>query len=196
MSELKIKVLFGQSILPYLTDLAYLRIKLFREYPYLYQGSMAYEQDYLQTYADTAESMMVLVLDDAQVVGASTALPLIFETPECQKPFIDKQIDINKVFYFGESLLSPPYRGKNIYRHFFYEREQAARQFGCNMATFCAVIRNERDPRKPSTYKSLEPVWKHFGYQPMIDMVAYFKWQEVHEDMETEKPMGFWSKLL
>ena len=196
MSELKIKVLKGQNILPYLTDLAHLRIHLFKEYPYLYQGSMAYEKEYLQTYADTAESIMIVVLDNEKVVGASTAVPLICETIECQKPFIENQIDINHVFYFGESLLSPNYRGQNIYRHFFHEREQAARRAGCNMTAFCAVVRDEHDPRKPSTYQNLEPVWKHFGYQPMKDLVAYYKWQEIGEDQETEKPMMFWSKLL
>src|SRR5690242_19351414 len=41
----------GAAIEGYLDVLAALRIRVFREYPYLYDGSLAYEQEYLASYA-------------------------------------------------------------------------------------------------------------------------------------------------
>ena len=45
--------LVGDALLPQLPALAGLRIEVFRAYPYLYEGSLAYEQDYLRGYAET-----------------------------------------------------------------------------------------------------------------------------------------------
>ncbi|KTD19339.1 hypothetical protein [Legionella israelensis] len=64
---LQIIRLKGKDILPYISDLATLRIKVFKEYPYLYEGDVHYEQNYLQTYVTCPESIMVLVLDQKQV---------------------------------------------------------------------------------------------------------------------------------
>ena len=72
-----------------------------------------------------------------------------FETEEFKKPMLEHGISIPDVFYFGESLLLPPYRGKHIYRQFFLEREAAARAYGCKIAAFCAVERPHDDPRRP-----------------------------------------------
>ena len=67
--------LSGSAIAPYVPDLARLRIEVFREYPYLYDGDEAYERKYLQTYLDAPRSLAVLVYDGAQLIGASTGLP-------------------------------------------------------------------------------------------------------------------------
>ena len=53
----------GGDIDAFLPELARLRIRVFREYPYLYEGSAAYEEKYLKTYANVPESVMVLVWD-------------------------------------------------------------------------------------------------------------------------------------
>ncbi|SFR41775.1 hypothetical protein SAMN05216203_0117 [Marinobacter daqiaonensis] len=55
-----ITALSGQEVLPYLDDLARLRIEVFRAFPYLYDGDMGYERRYLATYADSPESFFVL----------------------------------------------------------------------------------------------------------------------------------------
>ncbi len=193
---MEIQVLTGKQIVPYTPQLAQLRIDLFRSYPYLYEGDMAYEKSYLQTYTDCAHSTLIIVLDHSQVVGASTAIPLEYETEACIKPFLDNNLNPKEVFYFGESLLLPEYRGQHIYQHFFKHRELAALSYGSKMAAFCAVERASNDPRKPEGYKELTPVWQHFGYQKQAKLCAYFEWKELGETEETAKPLIFWTKLL
>lgn len=175
MGDLTIQRFKGSQGLPFIDKLAELRINIFREYPYLYQGNLEYEKDYLNTYASCKEAILVIVKDGMEVVGVSTAIPLEFETEQCQKPFIDQNLNVNKIFYFGESVLLPQYRGSGLYRQFFHERENAAISYGSNMAAFCAVDRDENDPRKPTNYVPLNQVWQHFGYQQRKDLCAFYQ---------------------
>src|ERR1700733_15359022 len=110
--DLKILRLKGQDILPYIPELAKLRIEIFKAYPYLYDGDLDYEYNYLNTYVKCKESILVIALDHDKVVGVSSAIPLEFETIEFQTPFLEIGINIKDVFYFGESILQVAYRGR------------------------------------------------------------------------------------
>ncbi|NDE35472.1 MAG: GNAT family N-acetyltransferase, partial [Gammaproteobacteria bacterium] len=59
---------------PFLKDLADLRMEVFRDFPYLYDGTAEYEEKYLETYTRCPDSLVVLVLDGDRVVGATTGL--------------------------------------------------------------------------------------------------------------------------
>lgn len=194
--NLQISRLSGKEILPHINDLAKLRISVFKEYPYLYQGSFEYELKYLSTYTASPDSVMIIVSDHGKVVGASTAIPLKFETDECQKPFLHSNININDVFYFGESVLDKNYRGQGIYRHFFLEREAAARAACCHIATFCAVERPDDDERRPKDYTPLDAIWTHFGYVKHPEIATTYEWCEIGETTQSPKPMTFWLKTI
>ena len=64
-----VEVLQGEQILPWLQALAELRLRVFAEWPYLYQGDAAYEAEYLSVYARSAGSVIVLARDGDRVVG-------------------------------------------------------------------------------------------------------------------------------
>jgi GNAT superfamily N-acetyltransferase len=197
MSDLIIKTLKGKEIEPYISDLAKLRINILKVYPYLYDGDLDYEQQYLSTYIKCPETILVLVLNQNNVVvGASSAIPLEFETIEFQKPFLEKNIKIRDVFYLGESVLQPKYRGRGIYRHFFTARETAAKEYGCKLSAFAAVDRALDDPRKPKDYVPLDNIWRHFGYEKHPELRTWFEWKEIGESMQTPKPLIFWLKKL
>lgn len=141
----EIKSLSGIDATPYLDDLARLRIEVFRAFPYLYDGSLHYERKYLATYADTKGAVFVLALDAGkegeQVVGMSTGMPMAAETDDVKMPFLRAGYDPDRIFYFGESVLLPEYRGHGVGVRFFEEREAHARKLGFDCCTFCAVER-------------------------------------------------------
>lgn len=198
-TKFKILHLKGNEILPYVSSLANLRMQVFREYPYLYDSTLDYETNYLQTYVTSPECVMVLVLDNQQVVGASTGLPMQFEKAEFQKPFIDKNFNIQDIFYLGESVLLPTYRRQGIYHHFFYEREAAAKKFGAKMTVFCAVDRSlddPLDPRRPKDYAPLDSYWERLGYVKHPELCAYIERKEVGEKTASLKSRVFWLKTL
>ena len=79
VSSLKIQSLAGPDARELVDELAQIRIRVFREWPYLYAGSLSYERGYLTTYFDCAEALVLVARDNDKIVGASTALPLRWE---------------------------------------------------------------------------------------------------------------------
>lgn len=195
MTTVHIKRLSGEDLIPYINDLARLRIEVFRAFPYLYDGSLAYEKKYLQTYIDNPASVMVLALDGEQVVGASTAIPMKFETTELKQPFIDHGYDLEQVFYCSESVLNTQYRGLGIGVRFFEEREAHAKELGgFKHITFCCVERPSHHPLRPVDYVSLEAFWQKRGYRKHPELHTTYCWKDVDSVDETPKPMTFWLK--
>lgn len=195
--SLRIVPVRGQTIAERLQELAQLRIRVFREFPYLYEGSEDYESAYLQTYVNAPDSVAVLVYDGEKLVGASTALPLADEVEELRRPFEQQGQDIERIFYCGESILLPEYRGRGIGVRFFEERERHARSLErFDTICFCAVQRPVDHPRRPADYQPLDEFWKKRGYAPRPDLRTEFSWQDLDESSESPKPMMFWTKSL
>lgn len=187
----------GAQIRQWLDSLAALRIRVFREFPYLYEGSLDYERDYLETYARSDNSLCVLVLDGEQAVGMSTALPLAHEDEAFMRPFIEQGFDIDSVCYFGESILLPDYRGQGLGVRFFEEREAHARRLpGVRYTAFCAVERPEDHPQRPSDYQGLDRFWQKRGYTPAPELYARYEWQDIDAAAPDHKTLRFWLKTL
>jgi len=187
----------GPEVTEFAEALARLRIEIFRDFPYLYEGTMEYEAPYLQRYLDCPECLFVLVFDGDAVVGASTALPMEHECVEFKAPFAQQGYDIGEVFYFGESVLLPAYRGQGIGHRFFDEREQYARQLSrFKLTTFCAVDRPQDHPLRPTDYRPHDVFWGKRGYVRQPGLVANFDWKDVDQAAETPHALTFWTRLL
>lgn len=193
---IKVETLTGAAILPFLPDLARLRIAVFREFPYLYEGDSAYEQNYMRVYADSPAAAVIIARDGEKIVGASTCLPLSAETPNMQKPFLAAGMDISRIYYFGESVLDSAYRGQGIGVKFFAAREAQARKHGYPITAFCAVQRPADHPARPKDYQPLDDFWRKRGYTPHPELLCSMSWREVDADHETVKPLMFWTHTL
>ena len=179
-NDIGLRVLSGAEIAPYLDDVARLRMRVFRTWPYLYDGDMDYERHYLATYGRSPDSVFVLAVAGDTVVGASTGIPMTHETPEFQAPFRDGGIDPDLVFYCGESVLLPEWRGRGIGHAFFDRRESHARALGrFDWTAFCAVERDADDPRRPAQHRGNEAFWRGRGYEPQPGMTVALDWDEV-----------------
>lgn len=195
--DIRLARLTGDGLAARLGDLARLRIAVFREWPYLYAGSAAYEERYLRTYAEAAGSVIVGAFAGGRLVGAATALPLAGEPPELTEPFARAGFDLASVFYFGESVLERAFRGRGIGVRFFVERERAALDLPqITHAAFCAVVRPDDHPRRPAGYAPLDPFWRRRGYAPAEGLVGQISWPDLDAGEETAKPMQFWTKRL
>ncbi len=187
----------GAEVADHLPVVARLRIAVFRAYPYLYEGDLAYEESYLATYARSPDSLFVLAFEGEDVIGASTGLPLADEGDAFRKPFAGRGMDADEVFYFGESVLLPQYRGRGIGHRFFDEREAHARSLGrFRWTTFAAVDRDADDPRRPAAHRDNDLFWKSRGYARQAGMTMRLAWRETGETRESEKPLTFWLRRL
>lgn len=180
-------------------EIAALRIKVFRDFPYIYDGSIDYEVKYLDRYFKAPNGTFILAFDENKgnkIVGVATALPLAEEEDFIKKPFIKSGYKIEEIFYFGESVLLPEYRGQGVGHAFFDEREKVALSFSqVKMTTFCAVQRPVDHPMKPAGYKPLDEFWIKRGYQKNSTLTSEFEWLDIGESHETSKNMMYWLKL-
>ncbi len=193
MEQLRHVLELGFDIAELIPQLGQLRIRIFHDFPYLYDGSQEYEEKYLQIYNRNPLSIAFGVFDGEQLVGATTGIPLKAESKEIQQPFLDRGLNIDEIFYFGESILLDPYRGRGIGHLFFDVREKHALENGFKVTTFCSVVRPEDHPLRPTNYRPNNDFWKKRGYVEQ-NYSCSMSWLDRNETEETEKELIFWTK--
>ena len=178
-------------------SLAALRVQVFREWPYLYDGDEAYEACYSDIYARSSLAGVILARQGERIVGASTCLPLTDETENVRAPFVERDWNPEEFFYFGESVLLPAYRGRGIGVAFFDEREAHARKMSAaRFACFCSVARPEDHLARPAGYLPLDAFWTRRGYTRRPDVTCEMSWTDLGDTRETTKTLVFWMKPL
>ena len=187
-----VRPLTGVEIAARMPDLARLRIAVFREYPYCYEGDADHERRYLSDFSNAPDSALVAAFDGREIVGAATASPMWAQAAEVREPFADRGIETATLFYFGESVLLPEYRGQGVGHRFFDLREEHARRCGADRAAFCAVVRKGRRRRRPDDYRAQDEFWGKRGYRPLKGLVTTFEWKEIGEKQPTDHTMQFW----
>lgn len=191
------ETLSGAALTARLDALAGLRIKVFREWPYLYDGDAAYEARYLAAYAASPGALVVAASTaKGEAVGMATCQPGREASERLRASWQAAGLDVDALCYFGESVLLTEYRGQGAGVRFFIEREAHARRLGLSIAAFCSVVRNENNPRRPQDYTPLDDFWRKRGYTPRPDISTVMQWREVGDTRETPHALSFWIKNL
>lgn len=187
-----VEAMSGPEIERAIGDLARLRIAVFADFPYLYDGDPGYEAGYLREFIAAPDALLVAARDGERIVGAATASPMRAQKPEFRRPFEERGLDTASMFYFGESVLLPAYRGHGIGHAFFDAREAQALRCGARAACFAAIIRPADHPERPDRYRPLDEFWRGRGYTPMDGFVTHLAWKEHGEEAESDKAMQYW----
>ncbi len=194
---LRVAPLTGTDMVPALDPLARLRIAVFRDWPYLYDGTLEYERRYLAKLAAARGAVIVAAYDGDTIVGCATGAPMAEVEAQLAAPFRARGLDISRIFYCGESVLLPAWRGRGLGHAFFDHREAQARTLsGFTHVAFCAVVRPDDHPLRPTDYVPLDAFWQKRGYAKADGLVTRFAWKDVDQRDETEKPMQFWMRAL
>lgn len=187
----------GIDALSFIDDLAKLRCRVFREYPYLYDGDLGYEREYLAHYTGSESVFFVIAKYDGRMIGVSTCLPLVKADEAFQRPFIEANYDLSKIAYFGESVLLPEFRGQGIGHQFFELRERWAINHHFSINAFCSVIRTDDHPARPENYRLHDSFWIKRGYQRHHELIAKLDWPEIQVSDNVPKishDLVFWLK--
>ncbi|MCF1708609.1 GNAT family N-acetyltransferase [Tabrizicola sp. J26] len=190
------RVLRGAEVEAALDDVARLRIAVFRDWPYLYDGDLDYERRYLQVYRDSPGTVLVGAFDGDRLIGASTGTPMEDHADDFAAAFAGTGLALQRVFYCAESVLLPEYRGQGIGHRFFDLREDHARALGRSHVAFCSVRRPDDHPLRPVGARSNDDFWRKRGYSPMRGVLAEFSWKDIGLDAETKKPLQFWIRAI
>lgn len=193
---LRFETLRGPALHPWLPALARLRITVFRDWPYLYEGDEAYEARYLRAYAEGEGAAVFVAFDGETPVGAATCEPMAQTHAEVREAFLAAGRNPAEYCYFGESVLLPAWRGQGAGVRFFTLREEHALSLGLRRATFCAVRRDSHDPRRPAGNTPLNAFWRKRGYTPRPGLSCTLNWREISATEETPHTLDFWERRL
>jgi len=194
MPTLTTTLLTGAAIVERLDDLASLRLEIFREYPYLYQGRREDERTYLSTYAEAPDACIILADDGAKAVGAATGMPLIDEDPSLLTAFQDSPYPLDGIYYVGELLLLPPYRHQGLGHELLTQIEEHIRGLGRYHAWTCAVVERPDDhPLRPSAYRPISRFLDRTGFERLADTTTTLTWTEI-DGVKRAHTMQFWIK--
>lgn len=191
-----VRSLTGADLDGALDDVATLRIAVFRDWPYLYDGDRDYERRYLARFRDSPDAILIGAFDGARLIGAATGAPMEDHATDFGAALAAVDLPLARIFYCAESVLLPEYRGRGIGHRFFDEREAHARALGRDHVAFCSVIRPQDHPARPQEARSNDAFWRKRGYAPLPGVTAEFAWRDLGEAGETSKPLQFWMRRL
>ncbi|GFE50848.1 GNAT family acetyltransferase [Roseobacter cerasinus] len=193
---LDIRPLSRAELAAHIDDVAQLRIDVFRAWPYLYDGDLDYERDYLGPCLKSDKAIVVGAFDGSRLMGASTGMPLTDHADDFAAAFSDTGLNLAEIFYCAESVLLPQYRGQGAGHAFFDARETHAKDLGYHRSCFCGVVRAKDHPARPADHAPLDPFWRKRGYAPLDGVTARFSWKDVGASVETAKTLQFWMRDL
>ena len=186
----------GPAIADCLEGLASLRLDIFREFPYLYDGRREDELRYLQLYADAPEALVMTVTDSGTMIGAATGIPLCHEHRELLDPFASTPYPVEDLYYVGELLLYPAYRNRGMGLRLVALIEDQVRSLGIYRFLTCAtVVRPDDHPLRPVSYVPIDRFLARTGFSPLPGITTSFTWRET-DGVSRDHPMKFWLKKL
>jgi ribosomal protein S18 acetylase RimI-like enzyme len=179
----------GQAIAGLVEELGQFRITIFREYPYLYDGSMEYERQYLARYATSPNAVVALERDGLGFVAVATGIALCEETSCYIQPFCS---DPEHYFYIGEIMVRTDCRGQGRGTRLLQAMMEEGRRQGFPRACLYTVRRDPGHPARPADYRSPDGLWVRMGFTKVPGCEIPCSWKEIGEEVETEKPMDVW----
>lgn len=197
--NIPIKVAKGSHINTHFDQLAQLRIDIFHEYPYLYEGDLDYEKKYLQIYSSCDKAIMLYFENNNAIQGACTCIPMHEETQEFIDPIIKHtDINIDQAFYIGEILVRKEFRGiklgKKLMEHAIVYIKTHFPQY--HNIILCTVEREDRQDKKPVNYLKPDYFWRKYGFEKIPSLSMELEWRDIGDKEETSKKMSYWIKKL
>ncbi|HLC06649.1 MAG TPA: GNAT family N-acetyltransferase [Candidatus Babeliales bacterium] len=196
-----IKVLTQDELKTLLPFVAQLRVNIFRNYPYLYDGNIAEEMDNLEKYAQHNNSALAIAYYNENPVGFLCGSDLIHYSVHFENSVADlfKGVDLNieNYYYCADIIILPEHRGKYLAPQLFDAIENYAQQKGYTACCFITE-HHENHPLKPRDHKSLVPLWNSLNYKKSA-LITYASWQthQVDGTIKLEQhPLIFWLKNL
>jgi hypothetical protein len=105
--SVEVRTLSRPEVAQRLGDIAPLRIIVFWDWPYLYDGDPDYEGRYLRPYAESPRAVVVGAFDGRALVEAATGRPLADHEEGMADALRALRLSSGQVFYLAESVPPP-----------------------------------------------------------------------------------------
>jgi hypothetical protein len=195
--KLKIKVLTGPEARCHFEQITEMRLRNFKEYPYLYKGNKEYEWEYLNnSYFSSPSAQILLVLEEDKIVGFANTITLTEEVEHFKKPFIENCLNTDDYLYIGEVFLDPEYRCRSLFYNIARWIAQRAVDGKYKNMLCYSVLREDTDPRRPGVFRPVEDLWKKLGFSLEPALTVKYSWPQVDTDQEEENTLAAWVRKI
>ena len=184
----------GKSITPFLKDITDLCVTIYKEYPYLYEGTQEEYFPFIEHYAHSEHGIACLLFDNERLVGVAIGMPLNEMRDKYQAPFTNArpQENFREIFYLGEFLLVKDYRGRGLGKKIYLEFERSVTNM--KKICFCKIDETDRKILETENYRPLDGFWEKFGFHKCEDVSVTVNWQNVGELEESPHQLVYWLK--
>lgn len=194
-ANIVVKTVFGKEILNYIPNISKIRLVGFEERPYLYNGNMEKEEEYVSGYSSTDQSALFLAYNTNKIVGFLIASPLAdyceLASTNIQEIFNAHNIPLKDFYYCGEIIVLPQHRNIGVAQKIFAEVEKVAKQLGRKYLCLMTIKSEHQTPDNIGFAK--------FGFDVKKSVKVIYKWPMLDESgklTNAEHKMSFWTKQI
>ncbi len=192
-ADMRIVSLQGEAIQPYVKDITELCLVIYREYPYLYEGTEAEYGPFIQEYAQSPHGIACLLFDDEKPVGVAIGVPLSAMRKNYQDGFAQFAPELTSVYYLAEFLLLTDYRNKGYGRE-LYRQFESLIPAEYPTLSFCKIAERDTHPLMPQNYSPVDTFWRKLGYTEHKDWSFFVSWDDVGTLGNSSHQLIYWTK--
>jgi len=155
------------------SKLSKLRMRCYRVFPYLYDGTIEIEQDYFSQFLNDTRALLVIIQNEKdELLGYCTGISLESEMSIISD--LDRcSLNPRETLYITDVIIDPKVQGRGLGTCVLLEIETHAKQMGYKSFIFLTVHRSENHLLKPKSYISPDKTWTNAGYMKTQHRIEY-----------------------
>jgi GNAT superfamily N-acetyltransferase len=197
----EIKILTGSAQKALIPFIAAQRIKQYQDYPYLYDGNMQEETDYVAWCLEQPSSALAVAYIDDAPIGFASGISLVDFDDHMKgsiQAFTHANFNPHNYYYLADIMVVPAYQGNKISSLLLQAIENHARNNAYK--NICCITENhDTHPFKPIDYVSVvEVLLSRFSYVPS-SITLSFEWLTRQADGSSAQQthiLQYWIKSL
>jgi hypothetical protein len=194
-SGLRVEMVSGADMQPYLERIVEYRLKYFKEFPYLYQGNVEEEVEFVEQYIKSSTARVLVLKDQCGNFGGFATGISVMESSHADKLGVIINQPEN-VYYIGEMIFDELFRGKDGFRQCL-SYFQNIKEMGYKKVCFITVQRDGKYPR-PINYHDHEGAWGVTGFEKYEQTIT-ISWPVIQvggDSVAQENILNIWIKKL
>lgn len=192
--KIKLQVLHGHEIAPYVKEIIQFVNKIYRNYPYFYNGDDAGYEAYLESFPNLGDVNVCLAFEGEEVLGIAAGLPMP-KRHIYQETLLEHGYDLKELFYLGEFGLKLELHGQGIELTMYQNIENVANKSGQFKKICFWEIEGPLGQNTPS-YFPKDDFWKQLGFIRHPELNFQIFWTNIGETKESAHKAVYWVKNL
>ncbi len=193
-----VDILRGDDMKHMLDFVAQQRIRHYKGYPYLYEGNMQEELEYLNLVASSSHSALCVVYKDDHIASFAMGASFVEFASHFKgsiELFEAESRSPHDYYYIADDIVLPGHEGHLLTERMFEQLEQYVRNLGF---AYTCIVHEQYDvhPLKPKDYQDFD--WSKLGYAKTESAIC-FTWNTLQSDgssCKQEHVLPYWVKKL